>query len=157
MPLYGYVQKVDISEDQHHVPYADVPKRGIISIDDEKHGPRAAHMPIQPITDTDRLVSLGSLNCLEEKVGSLDHHHQDGDLRPCTNIGQLRRNIANMRKHLAVPGALVVDELHIPQSNARDISSEGFRLKSVPKKTKNPKKKWFPSSSFASKPSNSHV
>ncbi|GMH22162.1 hypothetical protein Nepgr_024005 [Nepenthes gracilis] len=76
----------DIIEDQHHVPYADILKRGIISIDDEKPGPRAAHMSIRPITDVDRLDALGISNCHEEEVGSLDHHHQDGDPRPCTNL-----------------------------------------------------------------------
>ncbi|GMH31682.1 hypothetical protein Nepgr_033526 [Nepenthes gracilis] len=154
--MYCSFQHEGITEDRHPVPYKDILKRGIITIDDEKHGPHAAHMSIQPITDADRLDALGISNCHEEEVGSLHHHHQDGDPRPCTNIEQLRRNITDMRKHLSIPGALVIDELHIPHSSARDTSSEGFRLKSILKKPKKPKKKRTPSSSSTNS-SNPHV
>ncbi|GMH14082.1 hypothetical protein Nepgr_015923 [Nepenthes gracilis] len=86
VPLCGSFQHEDITEDRHPVPYVDILKRGIISIDDKKnHGPRAAHMSIRPIIDADRLDALEISNCHEEEVGSLDHHHQDGDPRPCTN------------------------------------------------------------------------
>ncbi|GMH23552.1 hypothetical protein Nepgr_025395 [Nepenthes gracilis] len=156
VPLCGSSQQEDITEDRHHAPYADILKCEIISIDDEKHGAHDAHMSIRPIIDANRLDALGISNCHEEEIGSLDHHRQDGDPRPYTNIEQLRMNIANMRKHLAVPGALVIDEFHIPHSNAWDTSSEGFKLKSILKKPKKPKNKRSPSSS-SSNSSNSHV
>ncbi|GMH11644.1 hypothetical protein Nepgr_013485 [Nepenthes gracilis] len=111
--------------------------------------------PITAKSYANHLDALGISNCHEEAVGPpaicssylvAPNDHQGADPRPYTNIEQLRRNIVEMRKHHAAPGAQVIGDSHNPHTSGRGTSFEGFGLKSIPKKPQRPKKMGSPSS-----------
>ncbi|GMH29027.1 hypothetical protein Nepgr_030870 [Nepenthes gracilis] len=60
----------DIHKDRHHVSYAEVLRRGITVASAGILVAGAAHVPLRPITDADRLDALGNSNCSEEVVDS---------------------------------------------------------------------------------------
>ncbi|GMH04781.1 hypothetical protein Nepgr_006621 [Nepenthes gracilis] len=111
VPSCDDYQQEGIKKEWHHVSYAEFLMCGISSSGVGHPDPSAAHIPLRPIIDTDRLDAVGISNYHEvvvdspafsSSVDAAPSHPQGGDLRPCTNIEQLRRNIADMRQHLAL-------------------------------------------------------
>ncbi|GMH06256.1 hypothetical protein Nepgr_008096 [Nepenthes gracilis] len=142
----------------HQVSYVEVLRRGILADGTGSHGAGVAPIPQNPITDADQLEALGTSNCPEVGVGSTlgsSVHNalsfpQGGVPRQCTNSKQLCRNLADLRQKDAASGAQVNDGTVPSLASGRDMHTEGFKLKSIPKKLKRPKQKRSP-------PSNHHL
>ncbi|GMH27084.1 hypothetical protein Nepgr_028927 [Nepenthes gracilis] len=121
-------------------------------------GEGAALILHKPITDADRLEALGISNCPEMGVSSAisasvhdaPSYPQGGVPRQCTNSEQLRKNNVDLRQNDAASGAHVAEGDVPSLVSGRDTSTEGFRLKSIIKKSKRPKQKRSP-------PSNHHL
>ncbi|GMH30380.1 hypothetical protein Nepgr_032223 [Nepenthes gracilis] len=92
--------------------YADITMREIDDARANEPGISAALSSLQPITDEDRLATLGRSSCHDEIIGpptlGSSHHFvladpPGGEPRPCISIGKLRRNITDLRKQFDTP------------------------------------------------------
>ncbi|GMH29003.1 hypothetical protein Nepgr_030846 [Nepenthes gracilis] len=119
--------------------YADITKRGVeidVAVEPSKGAPP---LSLQPISTEDRVAALGRSFCHDEVIGSTEvgSSHDGvpadppGDVpMPCTNIGVLRKNIAEMRKQfddprdcLVIPPPSSIDSLPSPKDGGSSFSS----------------------------------